>query len=279
MSSLNQRQHEVRLIGLPGGSQTVSHTEVAEKLGEPYFGFVHELAILSAIVYRDTPDWESSMLPHLTGWEQIDLPSFHDKLTTPFWQYRVRTLKYEAWKKPKSDGSGVFVALVFRGSALRWDWYTNFRWITRLLPFTRDHYHQTQAVIDDIVVESRQKASSENVEIISVGHSLGGGLAQFAAYSTPHIKKSFAFDSSPVTGFFDVPSAKRKQHRVDTHVYRIYEHGEALAYIRLFMRLIFPLSKKDPRIVQVRYNLVSKGNSVEQHGIKPFAEKLKELHQ
>ena len=41
-------------------------------------------------------------------------------------------------------------------------------------------------------------------QIVSVGHSLGGGLAQFAALATKkgkaRIVKVFAFDSSPVTG-------------------------------------------------------------------------------
>lgn len=276
MSSLNQRQHEVRLIGLPGGSRTVSHTEVAEKLGEPYFGIVHELAILSAIVYRDAPDWENRMLPHLAGWEQIDLPSFHDEITTPTWQHRLKTLRYEAWKKPKSDGSGVLVALVFRGSTPTLsDWYSNFRWFIRL-PFFLDHYQQTRAIIHKILDKIGQEAGRENVEIITTGHSLGGGLAQQAAYATPHIKKAFAFDASPVTGFYEVLRAERDKHKVDTDVYRIYEHGEVLAYARLVLRLIFPLSKKDPRIVQVRYNF-SRGNIASQHSMPPFAEKLKEL--
>lgn len=273
MAERNQPKHEVHLIGLPGGSQKIPHFEVAEKLGEPYFGIVHELAILSAIVYRDAPEWETKWLPKLSGWQQIPLPNFQDEIPTPFWQRKLKTLRYEAWKKPKPDGSGVLVALVFRGSTRAFsDWYSNFRWFIQV-PFFLDHYQQTRAIIHKILDEIRQNAGTENVEIVTTGHSLGGGLAQQAAYAVPYIKKVFAFHSSSVTGFYEVLKSQRDQYKLGTDVYRIYEHGEALAYLRLFMRLIFPLSKKDPRIVQVRYNF-SHENIVKQHSMPPFAEGL-----
>lgn len=54
-------------------------------------------------------------------------------------------------------------------------------------------------------------AGNKPLKIIATGHSLGGGLAQFMAYAIPEIDLVYAFNSSPVTAYYDVLSKDRKR--------------------------------------------------------------------
>jgi hypothetical protein len=59
-------------------------------------------------------------------------------------------------------------------------------------------------------------------------------------------------------------------------IYRVYEHGEILAYLRLLMKGLYPITKENPKIVEIRYDLL-KGDLVSEHSIKKFACKLREI--
>jgi pimeloyl-ACP methyl ester carboxylesterase len=107
----------------------------------------------------------------------------------------------------------------------------------------------------------------------TAGHSLGGGLAQQAAYAHPEIKQVYAFDSSPVTGFRSVPQPDRDINRKGIVIDRVYERGEILAYIRTFLRRFLPLSLADPSITEIRFNL-SKGDPVKQHSMVDLAVRM-----
>lgn len=87
--------------------------------------------------------------------------------------------------------------------------------------------------------------------IISAGHSLGGGLAQQAAYSCERIKRVFAFAPSPVTGFYSVKRRERRENKKGIHISRIFEHEEVLAYFRFALRNPLQLRPSDPRITEV----------------------------
>ena len=81
-----------------------------------------------------------------------------------------------------------------------------------------------------------------SIKLVSTGHSLGGGLAQQFAYAhcvdarVPRVSKVYAFDPSPVTGFFSVKRAVRNINRKHLRIDRIYERGEILAIVRSMMR-------------------------------------------
>jgi pimeloyl-ACP methyl ester carboxylesterase len=157
-------------------------------------------------------------------------------------------------------------AIVFRGTDDRKDWWTNGRWLTRLIPTGWDQYNVVRATVDNIVLRARTR-NPAGVRVVAAGHSLGGGLAQQAAYAHPGIKAVFAFDPSPVTGYHSVASNARKTNQAGIEILRVYEKGEILAYVRgLLRRWVLPVSERDPAITEVRFNLL-RGTAVTQHSM------------
>lgn len=165
---------------------------------------------------------------------------------------RVGGLGYSVWVD-KSRTEQKRVAITFRGTDFNeyGDWYSNARWITRFNPLTWDQYQQTRDLISALVPELKIHYGS-NVEIIAVGHSLGGGLAQHAAYSSSEINTVYAFASSPVTGS---SSLDRRVKKSDVMTFRVYESGEILSALRWISRRFVPLSTKDPDVKEARFNL------------------------
>ncbi|GEM_PF-2470665 len=100
------------------------------------------------------------------------------------------------------------------------------------------------------------------------------GLAQQAAYTSDKIKIVFAFDPSPVTGFYDIPREIRNQNRSGIKVFRIYEHGEILAYARNLMGLLYPapmFKTKDPAIFRLQFNFLTNKGFASQHDMRDLA--------
>jgi hypothetical protein len=121
---------------------------------------------------------------------------------------------------------------------------------------------------------------SPDSELFSTGHSLGGGLAQEFAYSLPKsdivhpVMKVYAFDPSPVTGFFSVGKGLRDYNRENLKIDRIYERGEILSIFRSLTHFVDPPAYKAPAIRQVRYNLFYTMNPFAGHSMAEFAFKL-----
>jgi len=232
-----------------------------------------EYALLCAIVYDDpkSPPREADtgflLKKGWLRWE--DVP----KLQSKDWRYKIEGLSYEVWEK--TDAEQVIVALVFRGTDDAVDWWTNFRWVTRYVPFVSDQYMQVQSLTQALVDAIRARHQGKNFRIVTTGHSLGGGLAHQAAYVSDCIKEVFAFDPSPVTGFYSVPDPPRRKNALGIVVRRIYERGEILATLRRIVRFFNPLSTEDPEIIEIRFNL-SQGSAVTQHNMRTLAYKLKE---
>lgn len=149
------------------------------------------------------------------------------------------------------------VALVYRGTDDRSDFFGNFYWLTRFIPMSYNQYDITQ-IVTPLIIDNMPDLlgkNAETIEYVSTGHSLGGGLAQMAAYSDKRIRSVYAFDASAVTGFFGVPRAERREAVRGLRIYRIHAWGEVLAYMREAMRILWPVASINPQIVEIRFRI------------------------
>ena len=148
--------------------------------------------------------------------------------------------------------------IAFRGTVGgdKGDWESNFHWILRAFPIY-DQYEQVRDHVGDFIghIERDTCYRAGSTEIIAVGHSLGGGLAQLAAYSDRRIRRVYAFDPSMVTGFYSVDPPNRDRNVQGLGIERVYEFGEVLAYGRLIMLHYIPLSPCNPQVVSVRFRV------------------------
>lgn len=249
---------------------------------DPELSDLHHLAGLSASIYLDGKSGSTTSFAKFCESENIQYvpegwrhdTSLPDSTETPPRSYKVKGLKCQTWVK-ESPGSAPRVFIVFRGTDADQlgDWLSNFRWVTRFIPFLWDQYDQTRDLIPALVKHIREKYGNDTC-ITATGHSLGGGLAQQAAYMSEYIRKVYAFDPSSVTGYYSVDKTDREKNEKGMTIYRIYEHGEVLSYLRLLMKGLYPIAHTDPKIVEIRYNLVN-GNLVSQHSMKAFACELR----
>jgi hypothetical protein len=205
-------------------------------------------------------------------------------------------LRYEVWKQVESTASHemVYIAIVFRGTLPTLaHWCSNLRTLKLKMcnPQADQYLH-----IAPLVVEIMKRIKDElgpglDFHTIAVGHSLGGGLAELAGRAS-YIDQVFSFDSSPeladeisteleqanydwalyrkidedyerLTGC----EASRDDYATAATIWRVYEHGEILSYLRLLKRGFVP---GDAKVVEYRTNIL-KGGWVDQHSMKALA--------
>jgi len=243
-----------------------------------------QYAFLSAAAYVPNPNPERLCVVR-SNWKQRwqKVPGYnHNNLDlfpkTPEGRIKIPGIGFQMWEDKSARRNRRF-ALVFRGtdSSEFGDWYSNARWITRIDPNSWDQYQQAR----DLVGELKKKMPrdfGENFEIITAGHSLGGGLAQQAAYTWDRIKLTYAFATSPVTGSSSIDTNVTPEARRGLKIFRIYEAGEVLATPRAIARSVTSLKQSNPKITEVRFNFRStfgaRGNGgglVRQHSIEQLA--------
>jgi len=173
------------------------------------------------------------------------------------------------------------VSIAFRGTTPSLtNWISNFNPV--IGSYTDDEYRQLRRNIDAIIrriagLDCYKKAGRP--QIVSVGHSLGGGLAQLAALAAnpkgPRITKVFAFDPSPVTGYQLVDKRVLAQNTAGLEIDRIYQSGEVLQQLR---RLAPQYPSSDSRCVRtVQFDVLQQANSVTLHSMSGLARGIVEL--
>lgn len=118
--------------------------------------------------------------------------------------------------KEKSAVAVAFGGTVFTSGK---DWTSNFRWF---IPWHKDEYSMIVSGFGpDFVralatrIDTGDANNRKHVKLYATGHSLGGGLAEQFAYAlppapgVPKVSEVYAFDPSPVTGFYSVDRATR----------------------------------------------------------------------
>jgi pimeloyl-ACP methyl ester carboxylesterase len=160
----------------------------------------------------------------------------------------------------------------------RWDWISN---AGRFASPYDDYYHQLRRNIDGILTRIKgldcYRRASSKPRIVSTGHSLGGGLAQFAALAnkpngSARISKVFAFDPSPVTGAHLIKAEIRSQNAEGLTIDRIYQDGEILSYARRAIQEYPPAgSLCNPIVRTVKVDAVAGSSAFGLHGMNPLA--------
>jgi hypothetical protein len=216
--------------------------------------------------------WSISIWPHLDDDSRL------------LQKLRDAHLRVQVWVNTSKNA----VAVTFGGTVVgnEKDWRSNLRWF---IHFRKDEYTETvqlfsPAFAEEFVNSIRGKMPDpESVSLYSTGHSLGGGLAQQFAYSlplcpnVPRVTKVYAFDPSPVTGYFSVNSKVRRANKTGLLIDRIYERGEILAYVRSITNFVHAPSAKNAEIRQIRYNLFFTVNPFKGHSIPELAAQLWDL--
>jgi hypothetical protein len=196
-------------------------------------------------------------------------------------QIKATHLRVQVWERNEPPAIAVtFGGTVFNNNA---DWWANLRWF---FPWHRDEYTdvvQTFAPAFRDAVKARSQTMDpfrlSKLDLYSTGHSLGGGLAQQFAYSVPldsvkHVKQVYAFDPSPVTGFFSVKRHLRTENKKRLLIDRIYERGEVLALLRSLTSLFHKPSTINAAIRGVRYFAFWAWNGILAHSIVELAAKI-----
>ena len=186
----------------------------------------------------------------------------------------VGGLGFHVWRRMQG-GTCREAVIAFRGTDRndRGDWTSNFRFLYRLAP-RFDQYDQVRTHIRRVVRQIKQSGCNGAL-LVATGHSLGGGLAQQAAYADGTIRYVYAFDSSPVTGIFDVSAILRERNVQGLGIDRAYEAGEILVLPRILIENIVPPLPCSPRTRTVRFNFLM-GSPVAHHNMSELTAKMRE---
>lgn len=145
------------------------------------------------------------------GWERV--PELQKQIAVKGWRIFVPDLAIDVWRRVRSKPGEALVmeyAIVYRGTVGSGGWFSNLRGLTAATPFVWDQYRQareaTAAIVGQIerlhllADDVLRLAPPTRLLFTTVGHSLGGGLAQYIYLKNRRITRVVGFDPSPVNG-------------------------------------------------------------------------------
>jgi pimeloyl-ACP methyl ester carboxylesterase len=235
------------------------------------------------------------------GWTRV--PELQRQTSVRSWSIFVPELAIDVWRRarPMSGTTPVMeYAIVYRGTVGGGGWVSNFRGLTAMLPFVWDQYRQalqaTEALINQIgrlhTVGDELLGRKQPTQLLftAVGHSLGGGLAQYLHLRLNRITRVVAFDPSPIDGSSTISLDKRRviseglrqpldrdprDDRATVHV--LFEDGEFISELAPCHTGRVWGDEGGPWVRCERVNF-SHGNAFRQHNMAQLACKLYLAH-
>ncbi|MCK1395803.1 hypothetical protein [Bradyrhizobium sp. 1] len=189
-------------------------------------------------------------------------------------------LAYHVWKRTDARGNCREVSIAFRGSVGSLNaWLSN---LQQFIPAFDPEYGQLKREFGDALDDIQAKVPCR--QIVTVGHSLGGGLGQFAALGispAKRIAKVVTFNTSPVSGVNLVDDTRLLDGNMrGLTIDRVNQEGELLSYNFFKQRRQTKASGCNPLIRGVEFNAGTGGSGIplmsayEQHRMVPFASRL-----
>lgn len=150
----------------------------------------------------------------------------------------METYVYYPAGVPAQGRAYTRAVIVFRGTEngqteRAADWSAN---LAAAFGFEPRQYIAASQQVDKIVAMLKADRAGF-LPIYAAGHSLGGGLAQMAAYWNKDIHAAYAFNSTPVTAWTWIHRQRRKTDTLalmngDPTIYRVSQRSEALQALR-----------------------------------------------
>lgn len=233
-------------------------------------------------------EWPAPLpLPH--GWTRVTaahLKAWDVSLGSELLCLSGEGLDYELFARIDKAGRPVELVLAFRGTENdkdQWkaDWASNFsqlafgrnddpsfRGARAVATAVVDAFRRTLPAVAPTAVCSRSQPSASQLPISFVGHSLGGGLAQHAAYvvSPCDATRAVTFNTSPVTGWLYLSRGTLLIKNPDPIIVRAYNDREVLAYLRS-LTIRFNFSREN----RVDYQLAFEAFNSDRHSMAALA--------
>lgn len=237
----------------------------------PYSALATEVyceALFKAAADAPPPDCDTGWIGGTGDWQR--LARWPEDLAGPHDFKGMRFAVYWRWLTPGHAEIGV----AFRGTDFKSpaDWHANLRWFHGW----RTQYDVLAEIAPEVIRRSKAAIQARHAvqrwRITATGHSLGGGLAQLFAYKSTDVHAAVVFDPTPVTGYHGCVA----DSEVNCHVpvWRVYERGEVLSWLRSFTRLFYPLSEN---IVEIEFDVLGRnGNWIANHDMRRFHQGLRE---